>query len=120
LPPGGRSIVPSAAAVTRRSRAGEAARQPSGQLHHPFSLRAVPVDLGSFSPSTDWLQGGLIIERWPGIYLFPLLEPQGWFQAEIWPEPQKLAARSIAPTPLIAAMRALVASKFGDEVPDVV
>jgi hypothetical protein len=72
--------------------------------------------LRSYKPSTDWAQGGPIIQKWPGIFLFPLLEPQGWFQAEIWPEPQNLAARCTGPTPLIAAMRAYVASKFGEEV----
>jgi len=61
----------------------------------------------SYLPSTDWAQGGPIIER-----EWLLLRPYGlswecsmggdnWFKG---------------PTPLIAAMRCYVASKLGDEV----
>ena len=65
-----------------------------------------------FSPSTDWSQGGPIIEReridvsYTGLLwgaarqLNEYEEPDEWF----------------GPTPLIAAMRAYVASKLGDEV----
>lgn len=60
-----------------------------------------------FNPSTDWAQGGPIIER-EGIKL-STSEGCGWFaylgiyDAE-------------GPTPLIAAMRCYVASKMGDTV----
>ena len=54
--------------------------------------------------STDWSQGGPIIER-EGMGVFKLGYVRGWasgFQS--------------GPTPLIAAMRCYVASKLGDEV----
>ena len=56
------------------------------------------------SPSTDWSQGGPIIER-EGIGIFPLGNGRGW-----------AAGLRSGPTPLIAAMRCYVASKLGDEV----
>jgi len=65
-------------------------------------------DVPEFSPSTDWAQGGPIIERekiqikengyghW-----FAKIGKGSWMRG---------------PTPLIAAMRCYVASKLGDEV----
>lgn len=67
-----------------------------------------------FHPSSSWLDAGPIIER------------EGIDTATVW-DGGKRQWRAIAdftvgvfegPTPLIAAMRAYVASKFGDEVPD--
>lgn len=66
----------------------------------------------SFWPSSDWAQGGPIIER----------ERIGIEQAcpgEVYaymPGAELYGQRG--DTPLIAAMRCYVASKFGDEVPD--
>jgi hypothetical protein len=67
-----------------------------------------------FQPSTDWSQGGPVIER-EGIDI-----SKGWHAPGTWtawpnhmnqtPEPMH------GPTPLIAAMRCYVASKMGDEV----
>jgi hypothetical protein len=60
-----------------------------------------------WTPSTDWEQAGPIIERemitveWTG---------EDWM-ACIWCD-----EKFLGPTPLIAAMRAYVASKLGDEV----
>jgi len=62
-----------------------------------------------FWPSTDWSQGGPIIER-EGIELFRNNEKNYWFTSK---------ARNqigVGPTPLVAAMRAYVASKLGDEI----
>ena len=65
--------------------------------------------------STDWAQGGPIIEREKiGFWAYTLDEEgnenPGWY-AETF-------AGSVAtgPTPLIAAMRCYVASKLGDEI----
>lgn len=58
--------------------------------------------------STDWAQGGPIIER-EGITLRCGLH--GW-DAEL----EEFDAISHGPTPLIAAMRCYVAGKLGDEV----
>ena len=65
----------------------------------------------SYSPSTDWAQGGPIIER-ENIALYP--HGDGTYEAEVFLNPK----RGAGPTPLIAAMRCYVASKLGDEVED--
>jgi hypothetical protein len=70
--------------------------------------------------STDWSQGGPIIERecicihqrmgetaWWADYANPQVKPDGTGHRFLFKQ---------APTPLIAAMRCYVASKLGDEV----
>jgi hypothetical protein len=70
-----------------------------------------------YSPSTDWSQGGSIIEREKIAVRF---EPEcHWLFAP--PEATWLANYNgvgewHGPTPLVAAMRCYVASKLGDEV----
>jgi Protein of unknown function (DUF2591) len=71
-----------------------------------------------FWPTTDWSQGGPIIER-EGISICNLEANssgvEGWTAAigELWsPQDDGL----VSATPLIAAMRCYVASKLGDEV----
>ncbi|MEO5344139.1 MAG: DUF2591 domain-containing protein, partial [Gammaproteobacteria bacterium SHHR-1] len=62
-----------------------------------------------YSPSTDWSQGGPIIEReviW--------LTTTGTFGPPWKAEMQN--ATAYGPTPLIAAMRAYVLEKWGDEL----
>lgn len=68
---------------------------------------------GRFNPSTNWSQGGPIIEREKiGVVLSP-------GDANVWVgsvyEPDWKFNRT-GPTPLIAAMRCYVASRLGDEV----
>ena len=64
-------------------------------------------EVPEFSPSTDWAQGGPIIERekmtleWTG---------------EDWMAYIRHDEEYFGPTPLIAAMRCYVASQLGDEV----
>lgn len=79
-----------------------------------------------FQPSTDWRDGGPIIEReridiidrgneWAAgkdASISSSGEGQGYVD---WIE---MSNECTGPTPLIAAMRAFVASKYGDEVPD--
>lgn len=60
--------------------------------------------------SSDWAVGGPIIER-ESISIAP--SSTGW--SALWPERRNEAE---GPTPLIAAMRAFVASKFGEDVMD--
>jgi hypothetical protein len=60
-----------------------------------------------FWPTTDWSQGGPIIER-EQIALY-LNGDDGWTGEDGW-------KRATGPTPLIAAMRCYVAMKLGDEV----
>ena len=65
-----------------------------------------------YQPSTDWEQGGPIIER-EGITILSV-DDYEWCAAigELYYEDDN----SRSPTPLIAAMRCYVASKLGDEV----
>jgi hypothetical protein len=88
------------------------------------------VPEGSYTPSTDWAQGGPIIER-EGILLRSIRRADHsmdgqwlamydggntgsmvqWVKRETWPRHY-----FIGPTPLIAAMRCYVASKLGDGI----
>lgn len=79
-----------------------------------------------FRPSTDWRDGGPIIER-ERICLSPPEHDTGenlegdpgdmwWAQVQYRGDTTK--PQIYGPTPLVAAMRAYVASKFGDEVDD--
>ena len=65
-------------------------------------------DNQTYSPSTNWAQGGPIIER-EDIELVPKINHWDAYYAEL-----------IVPyegnTPLVAAMRCYVASKLGDEI----
>ena len=61
--------------------------------------------------STDWAQGGPIIER-EGMLIAP--DPCGWEARH--PGDDGDSTEAVGPTPLIAAMRCYVASKLGDEV----
>lgn len=71
----------------------------------------------AFCPSTDWAQGGPIIER-------ERMDIECWdfhsmpWKASMWWD-DEFSSGDIemhGPTPLIAAMRCYVASKLGDEV----
>jgi hypothetical protein len=68
------------------------------------------MDLWELSYSTDWAQGGPIIQR-EKINLQSILCDAH----EFWTATMYLS-ESEGPTPLIAAMRCYVASKLGDEV----
>ena len=67
-----------------------------------------------FRPSTDWAQGGPIIER-EGINLRLQAGTDKQPVAFVWVNHQP-AHRQHGSTPLIAAMRCLVASELGDDV----
>jgi len=68
--------------------------------------------LTPYNPSTDWSQGGPIIER-------ERIELHGDGD-EGWIAHDYLRPKQYGPTPLIAAMRCFVASKLGDtvDIPD--
>lgn len=71
-----------------------------------------------FAPSTRWDHGGPIIERETII-----IGRRGKSFGRVWvsgigDENGFCIPTDIGPTPLIAAMRAFVASKYGEEVPD--
>ncbi len=67
-----------------------------------------------FSPSTDWSQGGPIIER-ERINVLQWSQPDGMWRAAYGVDFTKAMPGM---TYLSAAMRCYVASKFGEEVPD--
>ena len=61
------------------------------------------------SYSTDWAQGGPIIER-------ERIDVWAWEKTWSAGDNKALNTRAHGPTPLIAAMRCYVASKLGDDV----
>jgi len=72
--------------------------------------------LGRYSPSTDWAQGGPIIER-EKIDVFWQSHQHSWV-GSMSRGTNKIGFRHLqyGHTPLIAAMRCYVASKLGDEI----
>jgi hypothetical protein len=70
-----------------------------------------PIDFARncFKPSTDWAQGGPIIER-------ERIDVWAWEKNWSAGDNKALNTRAHGPTPLIAAMRCYVASKLGDDV----
>ena len=94
-----------------------------GKCETPFHP---DFDFYLFSPTVAWHEGGPIIERNNITLLDPNYCNSGQWEAYMgaFPDVTKysivgMVAQGAGPTPLIAAMRAYVASKFGDEVPDV-
>jgi hypothetical protein len=61
-----------------------------------------------YSPSTDWGQGGPLIER-EKMQIYA--SASQWTASDFFGKTQ-----TFGPTPLIAAMRCYVASKLGDEI----
>lgn len=108
-----------------------------------FTLDSSAKVTGAYYPSTNWLDGGPIIER-DQIFLQPPSEVHynggpnhGWRRYNHWRATVSARTRTLSPknevqeamnvrgvgrgagdTPLLAAMRAKVASHYGDEVPD--
>jgi len=68
----------------------------------------------NFAPSTNWAQGGPIIER-EKITIWPDEASVEWLAEKTFTL-QRDDEYWGGPTPLIAAMRCFVASKLGDEV----
>jgi hypothetical protein len=78
-------------------------------------LEVFPHDLSfddgtTYAPSTDWAQGGPIIER-EGICIGSGMDAPTWYANKGLGKYHQFGL-----TPLIAAMRCYVASKLGDEV----
>ena len=67
-----------------------------------------------YSPSTNWSQGGPIIEREALTVKMRHPNPRLWVSYNGWNHDPGFSASG--PTALIAAMRCYVASKLGDEV----
>lgn len=83
-----------------------------------FALSQFTNDYDLYAPSTDWAQGGPIIEQ-EGIELRPSrFGATGW-TAWTLDQATKTQPRNVgksASSPLIAAMRCFCRSKLGDEV----
>jgi hypothetical protein len=69
----------------------------------------------AYKPSTDWSQGGPIIER-ECINITTKSNPDMGGNQWMAIYPRNFASRGSGPTPLVAAMRAFVTRKFGEEV----
>ena len=69
------------------------------------------IEDGSFHPSSNWAQGGPIIEREK-----ITITQSNDIMASIFRPEVGYEFKKRGPTPLVAAMRAYVASKLGDEV----
>lgn len=65
--------------------------------------------------STDWAQGGPIIDR-EGINLDNYAKNPRWSAWIPAPDRESGEAQAYGPSPLVAAMRCYVVSKLGDEV----
>lgn len=70
------------------------------------------VSLCEYHYSSDWAQGGPIVERERIDLSWAFSSPHDW---SAWPKNDG-TRRTDGPTPLIAAMRCFVASRLGDEV----
>jgi len=84
----------------------------------PFFWDGVPcIRIGghdvNYRPSTDWEQGGPIIER-EGIEICRL--NNGEWRGQFYEQETDKMHRKYGYTPLIAAMRCYVAYKMGDEI----
>jgi hypothetical protein len=83
-------------------------------------FRTVGYDPTPWQPSTDWAQGGPIIEREKLDLFTEKGTPESWVASIArYQNGERLTGWRIhqyGPTPLIAAMRCYVASKLGDEV----
>ena len=72
------------------------------------------VSVDAFKPSSDHGWGGPITER-EGICTVKRTDAKEWFAVH----PVNSGHGYTGHSPLVASMRAFVASKFGDEVPDI-
>lgn len=92
------------------------------------SVQQVNGYVPHYSPSTDWAAGGVIIER-ERIALFQTFHEghtyfseerrwTAWTNGAMYETEVSGDAEGVGPTQLGAAMRAFVASKFGEEVKD--
>ena len=78
-----------------------------------------PIDIKDIDDphfySTDWSEGGPIIER-EGINLDNYAKNPKWSAWTPAPDRESGEAQAYGPTPLIAAMRCYVASRLGEEI----
>ena len=82
------------------------------RVYETEGLRQIGVN---FAPTTDWSQGGPIIER-EGVGIWPPDDTHPYWSAG----KEGLTQATFGPTPLIAGLRCVVMSELGEvvEVPD--
>lgn len=80
-------------------------------MHVPINREYV-----RWAPSTDWAQGGPIIDGILGFILKTWMESKPATKCEAHIHNYEGNWIAFGPTPLIAAMRCYVASKLGDEI----
>ena len=96
---------------------GERYGPPTFRVHQNSKGATVYLNAGMqqggipYRPSTDWAQGGRLIER-EEIAVWPDQDTGNWFASAN----EGRGVDFSGPTPLIAAMRCLIASKLGDEI----
>lgn len=97
---------------------GKVPQEPHGFLETAWHPVTKWEDAGEiYTPSTNWSEGGPIIER-EEISTVRCRISRGpvFWEACVGFEDEPGHALEVGPTPLIAAMRCYVASKLGDEV----
>jgi hypothetical protein len=83
---------------------------------HQIVIPHLPEPECYWNPSSNWAQGGPIIERLNGHHLKIWLESSPKTKCEARINNYEGNWVAFGPTPLIAAMRCYVASKLGDEI----
>ena len=73
---------------------------------------------GAYRPSSDWSQAGPIIDQGEVAGISPTKNGRPGWEATACGVSAKSTRTQYGPTALIAIMRAYVAGRFGDEVPD--
>jgi hypothetical protein len=73
---------------------------------------------GAYRPSSDWSQAGPIIDRGEVTDISPAKNGRSGWEATACGLSAKSTQAQYGRTALVAIMRAYVAGKFGDEVPD--
>jgi hypothetical protein len=92
-----------------------------GSLSFDAGLHPYMADLDKagryqiYTPSTDWAQGGPIIER-ELIDIVALTDSDEWLATMLSPDYADHQCAMFGTTLLIAAMRCFVVSKLGDEI----
>lgn len=86
-------------------------------MKHPFRRAFIPgVGHVDYSPSTDWSQGGLLIERYSvSIAAHVAGKVKACVGIDVIPYARAVSTQG-GPTHLIAACRAIVSAKLGDTV----
>ena len=91
---------------------------PSGQPHIGLQGRTSDGWPDAYSPSSDWSQGGPLIEQHSIELMTNIGEQHGdherWYA--VVPTSASGSRGAMGPTPLVAAMRALVFAKLGEKI----